>query len=48
MLRPLPLTAFAKSLARALEGFNLYTVHKLSRKVKKIMTEPGFGPGSGG
>ena len=27
-----PLTAFAKSLAFSLDGFNLYTVHKLSSK----------------
>ena len=33
-LRPLPQTAFAKFLAKAQDGFDLFTVHKLSSTEK--------------
>ena len=38
----LALTAFAKSLALALDGFDLFTVHKLR---EKILAELGHEPG---
>ena len=51
-LRPSPLTAFAKSLALALDGFDLYCPRsKQLRKIggaKKIAAKPGFEPKAAG
>ena len=40
-------TAFAKSLAFALDGFNISTVHKRGSK-EKTSAEPGFESGAAG
>ena len=46
-LRPSLPTSFAKCLALALDGLDLFTDHKLSSR-EKISTEPGFKPEAGG